>query len=331
MAHCAVNTGLDFHLLDHIAPLASLKQMPLIVTEEECADLCAKYYPEVKVHLIPDLELRYGEIAQQYDSLTQCRLWSPHLKELFRTCFAKNMELVFCPHGQSDKGFGAPVLSPYAHQDVVLLYGNLLKDMLNDLKIPLKNHAFIGNYRFAYYTQHKERLFKAAHTEIFSHLNPANKTLLYAPTWNDADEASSFFKHCEKILNDLPSHWNLLIKLHPLLEQRDPALFYRIAALEQKKPNLLVVDKFPLIYPILETIDAYLGDYSSIGYDLLAFEKPMFFIEQPHLPKARLHTCGHRIDPNTDLFETIEANLKLSEDLKNKQKQLYAHAFINLR
>jgi hypothetical protein len=331
MAQCAVNTGLDFHLLDHIAPLASLKKIELIVNEEECAQLCTKHYPEVDVKFIPDLELNYHKIAEQYDSLIQCRLWSPQVKMLFQTYFKKEMKLIFCPHGQSDKGYAAPVLSPYAQQDHVLLYGSLLKEMLIDTNLwtSLKGHSFIGNYRLAYYQTHRQQHLKIAKQEIFSHLTASNKTLLYAPTWNDADEATSFFIHCEKIVRDLPSHWNLLIKLHPLLEQRDPSLFYRLASLDLKKTNLIVVDKFPLIYPILDTIDAYLGDYSSIGYDLLAFEKPMFFIQQKKLPAARLHTCGQIIEVEKNIFETIEANLEKANSFKTIQRHLYKKAFTN--
>lgn len=326
---CALNTGLDFHLLDHIAPLASMKQIPLIVTEEECAQLCATYYPEVQIKLMPDLELRYSELADQYDSLVQCRLWSQQLKHLFKNCFQKQMQLVFCPHGQSDKGYGAQVLAPYAHQDLVLLYGDLLKEMLMELHIweTIQAHQQIGNYRLSYYQVHRERMLQAANKQIFSQLSKANKTVLYAPTWNDADGATSFFKQCQNLLEQLPSHWNLILKLHPLLEQRDPALFYRLEILEQTKPNFIVVDQFPLVYPILEKIDAYLGDYSSVGYDALAFEKPLFFFQDEALPKARLHTCGQLLTANSNVFENIERNLPQAAHFKPIQQALYQKAF----
>ena len=328
---CAVNNGLDFHLFDHIAPLASMKQIPLIVTEPECAELCAKYYPEVTTKLYPDLEFRYKEIADQFDGLVHCRFWEPHMKELFQSCYNKNMQLIFCPHGQSDKGYGVPLLAPYADQDVVLLYGDLLKEMLTDLNVwdSIQSHEYVGNYRLTYYRNHQERLSQSAKNEIFSHLNLKNKTLLYAPTWNDAVEATTFFKYCEKILKVFPSHWILILKLHPLLEQRNPALFYSLSALQQKRPNFILVDKFPFIYPILDTIDAYLGDYSSVGYDVLTFEKPMFFLPHPKLPQARLHSCGQVLDPSKNLFDQIDSKLKQAEAFKPIQKNLYQRAFSN--
>jgi hypothetical protein len=239
------------------------------------------------------------------------------------------MRLVFCPHGQSDKGYKSPILALYEFQDAVLLYGNLLQEMLADLNIldSIKAHARVGNYRLTYHQLHKERETAAVQKHIFSNFRPSNKTLLYAPTWKDADGSTTFFLETERLIRDLPSHWNLIIKLHPLLPERDPALFYRLAALEEKRPNFLVVHQFPLIYAVLQKIDAYLGDYSSIGYDVLAFRKPMFFLQLPHLPFARLHTCGGIINPSENIFAQIERGLETAQDFIPIQDALYSHAF----
>lgn len=324
MASCALNTGPDIHLLDHIAPLAALKNMPLIVTEEENAILAAKYYPDVAVRYMPDLSFRLAELAQEFDTLYECKFWRPEFKAVFRTCYQKEMRLVFCPHGQSDKGYKAPLLAAYAFQDEVLLYGDLLREMLSELNIPLQSSQPIGNYRLNYYQANRERLDGA---EIFSQLNSENKTLLYAPTWRDLDGATTFFATCEKLIRELPSHWNLILKLHPLLEQRDPALFYRLGILEEKRRGVVIVDKYPPVYPILEKIDAYLGDYSSVGYDVLAFEKPMFFLPLPDQPPARLHSCGQALNPEANFFEAIESKLKNAEKYKPAQQALYQKAF----
>jgi len=319
---CALNTE-GIHLLDHIAPLASLHQFPLIVTEEENALLAAKYYPEVELRYWPDLEFRLKDLAAEFDTLIECKYWQPHVKQLFRTCFNKEMRLIFCPHGQSDKGYGAPLLAPYALQDVVLLYGDLLKEMLQELNIwdSIQAYATIGNYRLHYFQKHKERLRALAEKEVFSKLTRTNKTLLYAPTWRDADQSTTFFDSVKNIIDALPAHWNLLLKIHPLLEKRDPTLYYRLAILEEKKSNFLLLNDFPLVYPILEKIDAYLGDYSSIGYDVLPFQKPMFFLQNPKLPPARLHSCGIKVEQN--IFKEIET----AESFKEAQSALCLRAF----
>ncbi len=328
---CAFVGGANFHLLDHIAPLASLWNVPLIADNEETAHLAKIYYPEVQTRLWPDMAFRLQDIANEFDTLVNCQYWEPSLKECFRTVYKKEMQLMFCPHGQSDKGYKFPLLEYYKFQDAVLLYGQLLQDMLIELNVwdGKKNHLHVGNYRLHYHQLHKEREACLVQQHIFSKLKLSNQTLLYAPTWNDADGATSFFLHAERLIQELPSHWNLIIKLHPLLPERDPALFFRIIALEEKRPNLLIVHQFPLIYTILEKIDAYLGDYSSIGYDVLAFNIPMFFWKLPNLPLARLHTCGQILDPSKNTFEQIEWGMKKGNEFIGAQKILYRYAFEN--
>ncbi len=329
MKGCAFIFDGNFHLLDHIAPLASLLNIPLIANDEDTAELAKTYYPEVETRLWPDIEFRLKELADEFDVLFNCQYWEPSFKECFRTLFHKEMHLVFCPHGQSDKGYQSPLLEYYKFQDTVLLYGNLLQEMLVELNIwdSLKAHARVGNYRLLYHQTHQARNNEWAKKVIFSKLNASNQTLLYAPTWNDADGATSFFRETERLLRELPSHWNLIIKLHPLLQQRDPALFYRLGALEDQRPNFTVVHQFPLIYPILEKIDAYLGDYSSIGYDVLAFRTPMFFWKTDSLPAARLHNCGQILIPSENTFHQIEQGMKNRHRYLPVQTELYNHAF----
>lgn len=323
MRSAAFNTGPDFHLLDHIAPLAELLQMPLITTEELNTALAHRYYPQVEVRYMPDLEFKLGEIAEQFDVLYECKYWVPHLKSLFRQIYNKEMKLIFCPHGQSDKGYKAPLLAPYALQDAVLIYGELMIDMLKELGVwpSIENHIIVGNYRLQFYRKYQSFYDTLAEREIFSKLDKKNRTLLYAPTWRDADNATSFFAHGGQIIDHLPSEWNLILKLHPLLEQRDPALFYTIAARADKKPNALIVHEFPPVYPILAKVDAYLGDASSVGYDFLAFQRPMFFLPTP--TPGRLHACGTFIDPALSLY----SQMQISNHYAEAQNKLYRFAF----
>lgn len=315
----ALNTGSDIHLLDHIAPLASLLEMPLITTEELNYSLGRKYYPQIKTLYEPDLEHKLGDLAASYDVLFECKYWAPHLKLLFRQLFNKEMRLVFCPHGQSDKGYESPLLAPYVQQDRVLLYGELLHQMLNELELPPPPSAAIGNYRLNFYKKHRPFYDALAETEIFSRLPRGNPILLYAPTWKDADSSTSFFDWTPQLLTQLPPRWNLIIKLHPLLEQRDPARFYSLAARAENQPNVVLLSEFPPVYPILSRVDCYLGDASSVGYDMLAFEKPLFFTPGP---PRRLHSCGEIVDSPAALFQKNLAN-----PFRKQQKELYARAF----
>lgn len=307
MRCAALNTGPDFHLLDHIAPLSHLIQMPLFLTDEKNYELTLRYYPKIEAHYMPDLEHNLAQFAERFDVLFECKYWAPYLKRLFRDLYRKNMVLVFCPHGQSDKGYSTPLLAPYAEQDIVLRYGELMKEMLSDLNVK-SNSVRIGNYRLHFYLQNKMFFDAIAEKEIFSQLSPQKKTLLYAPTWRDADQATSFFRWAPSLLSELPDDWNLILKIHPLLEQRDPANYYKIAALADRS-NTLLVSEFPLVYPLLARSDAYLGDYSSVGYDFLTFRRPMFFFLNPSLPRGKLHSCGIILDSPKNLFRNMDPYL----------------------
>ena len=216
MKRCAaLNTSPGASFLDHIAPLSSLLGIPLIATEEEHASKISRYYPEVALHYLPDLSFRLKEISEEFDTLIECSYWADEFRQLLNQCYGKKMRLIFCPHGQSDKGYGAPLLAPYASQEAVLLYGDLMKEMLGELGIALPKHAEMGNYRRLYYEKHRVRHLELAKEELFSQLDPKSRTLLYAPTWNDLDGATTFFDGVERLILEKPTDWNLLIKAHP--------------------------------------------------------------------------------------------------------------------
>ena len=72
---------------------------------------------------------------------------------------------------------------------------------------------------------------------------------------------------------------------------------------------------FPPIFPLLAISDIYIGDFSSIGYDFLGFNKPMFFLNQPKRdpktdPGLYLYQCGIEIRP--DEYPTIYDIIKKS-------------------
>lgn len=326
---CALNVTFRNSFIDHITPLASLLNIPLIVSDEKNEELTRRYYPEVALRYWPDIEYRIKEIAEEFDVLFGCDYWGDAQKTAFRLHTQKQLQLIFCPHGQSDKGYNSSFLAPYARQEVVLLYGNLMKEMLIDLQIwdKIPRSLVVGNFRRLYYEKHRERMSELAEVEIFSRLTRKNRTLFYAPTWNDFEQSGTFFEFGERLFQELPSDWNLLIKIHPDLAQHDPVLYYRLSLFEKKRSNFLLIEEFPPIYPLLEQVDVYLGDYSSIGYDFLSFQKPMFFLQKPHLAKARLHACGKILDTSENLFVSIERELSKPAEYKEAQKELYRQAF----
>jgi hypothetical protein len=318
MNYAAIHSGSGLHLLDHIAPLAHVLKAPLFIEEEKILEMAQRYYPQIALHSFNPLQL---EPLLSFDVLFNCQKWQPHFQSLLRDLYQKEMRLVYCPHGQSDKQ--APYLS-YGTQDAVLVYGKLQLDMLKKLKQHPKIWSILGNYRLNFYQTHKTFYDHLAHIEIFSKLNPENPTLLYAPTWADIEQGSSFFEWAPALFDELPSSWNLLVKVHPLLEQQKPAHYYKIITQLEKKTNAVLIDYFPPIYPILSKIDAYLGDTSSIGYDCLAFDMPLFFLDVPSLKQGFLHKCGSLISDKKNIYRQIEQDKK---KYSIKKQTLYKKAF----
>lgn len=330
----SLHMGYDDRMLDHIAPLSYMLNIPLLITEEKNFLLAKELYPMVETIYQDYTDLSYEEIARSFDVLFQCTFWSAHLVKYFAKLCDKDIRLVYCPHGNSDKGhMDHTVLEDITKQDRVLIYGEHMKDLLKKQghwnNIP--PHAFTGNYRLAFYQMHREFYLKKVEEQIFSHLPKNPITLLYAPTWNDCENLSSFFDRVDELVRFLPENYNLLIKLHPLLQERDPAQFF--AALpEAPSERVFFIEDFPCIYPILEKISAYIGDFSSIGYDALFFEKPMFFFDSPNNEKPsstkNLHKIGVTLSKRKkELYEEIALHLKWNEGKKEEQKKLFQFAF----
>jgi len=293
-----------------------------MITDEKDFELARLYYPSVSSEYVPDIDRRFQELSDRFDVLFSPQYWAPHLKQLFSDLYKKQMLLVHCAHGQSDKGYAFPLLHAYATQDLALVYGNLLKTMLHELGV-YPNLVLTGNYRLSFYLRYKNFYDAIAEKKVFSQLLPNKKNLLYAPTWKDADASTSFFQMAPLLFSEIPDNWNVLLKLHPLLEQKNPAQFYRISELLSQNPKVLMISEFPPIYPLLSRSDAYLGDYSSVGYDFLFFKRPMFFLPTPGIPSGRLLSCGITLESPKTLFSEIEKEHQFAQD----QAALYSQAF----
>ena len=248
--------------------------------------------------------------------------------------YGKKVHTVWCPHGNSDKGHIVKnKMQAYALQDMVFIYGNHMIELLKKINVfqNLQHYIIIGNFRLSFYKKYKKFYDNLAAKEIFSKLDPKNKTILYAPTWKDLENSTSFFEIFEKLFNNIPSHYNLIVKPHPNLEIKNPVEFYKIY--QEKLPkNILFLNEFPLIYPLLNKCDIYLGDFSSIGYDFLYFQRPMFFIDliqrdPKNHPSLFLYRCGQSIDKKywDNIFSFVNSHMNTKYSLK--QKEIYTFAY----
>ncbi|MBI5346529.1 MAG: CDP-glycerol glycerophosphotransferase family protein [Chlamydiae bacterium] len=340
MKHPKVATliyGLQLNYLDHLAPLSCLLNIDLITNEEKVAILAKKYYP--------DLKLKYRDyrdfnlfIAQEYDRIIYC-----YTRPFFDLHFSLNLnqigkkiDTIWAPHGNSDKGHLAPYMQALATEESAIIYGNKMLDFIKEKKVlkGIKNRFVLGNFRKTYFLQNQKFYKKILKKELLPKIQKNLLTILYAPTWDDLENSCSFWNIYEELFSTLPPHYNLIVKLHPNTMIKHAL---QIEALQEKysKKNIFFINDFPCIYPLLSLCDIYLGDMSSIGYDFLYFNKPMFFLN-PNQRKDKglyLFRCGHEIPNKKNIFSFMEEKLPTDKKLSKIRKEVYNYTFAktNLR
>lgn len=320
--------GNQLNYLDHLAPLCYFFNIPLVTNIEEIAIIAKKYYPKIPVHFVDGLNI-HPYVVKNFDTIISCvtqKLFDSNFK-FHQDLLGKKVQIVWCPHGNSDKGKTCFFFESLKNEKAVIVYGKKMISLLNEKKIlhSIKHVLEIGNYRLEYYKKFKNFFDQRAKNEILKKLPSGKTTILYAPTWKDSENSSSFEFFVKPILKMVTSKYNLIVKLHPNLLQTS---FTQIEILKagHNKKNILFLDNFPLIYPLLNVTDIYLGDFSSIGYDFLYFQKPMFFLQPKNKKlKSDLFGCGKLLS-KTNIFKTIDKKIS-NGFFKDKMTSLYKNAF----
>lgn len=133
----------------------------------------------------------------------------------------------------------------------------------------------------------------------------------------------------------LPDNHNLIVKLHPNLVQQEAFKVETLIEKYQGKQNLLFLTEFPPVYPLLALVDVYIGDMSSVGYDFLAFDRPMFFLNQNLRDRENdmglyLFRCGIEIPPEEykNIHKAIEDFFQYElRNFSEVRKDVNAYAF----
>lgn len=309
-----VHTG-GPHYLDHLGVLCAGLEIPLIVSEKETFQVARQFYPDLQVEYRDLSEMTLDFFAQQADAIFE----SGHYfaKELIPLCellYGKKIRVVYCPHGNSDKNPGM------IQKDISLIYGDHMKSLQEKTG---ENHhigktVVSGNYRALYYDIHRSRLDKQLEGVLKKQIITGKKTVLYAPTY----DATSFSSN-GRVIEEIASSYNLLIRWHPFLEDLYPAENERMKYLCKKTPGIIDLSSFPSIYPILHRADFYLGDASSVGYDFLTFNKPLFFLGKQ---EGEIYACGVSLQENEHWADAI-CRFQDSRDLAEKRERLAERVF----
>lgn len=291
--------------LDHLAPICELLDIPVIVDTPELAEIAAQFYPGLRVRLEHDPK---SDALIDYEVVF-------HATRVPRSVprevgFPRHMRFVHCPHGWSDKVWWNKWM---ALEDVTLIYGDAQLRLFEEYGTApyLKSYVRAGNYRYRYYLEQRKRLDRLVAERVYARLDPHRATILYTPTWNDIDSSSSFFAACAPMIEQLPKHYQLIIKIHPLMDYQAQARVDQLIASCSNRHRVVCLKEFPLVFPLLSCAAIYIGDRSSVGYDYLAFRRPMFFLkteDQRHVGVSRLDACGTAIHESQfgELYDVID-------------------------
>ena len=204
----------------------------------------------------------------------------------------KTITSIWLPHGNSDKGHTSLHMEGLKHDTHALLYGERMVEFLK-LKgsfAQLKKVVRVGNFRKTYFLKHRH---------FYEELLPAHPFILYAPTWKDQEGGSSAHAVLPFLLENIPEPYTLVIKPHPNLTD---GVVEKLLLRAEITPSVYVLHSFPPVYPLLDKMAFYIGDTSSIGYDALFFNKPLFFIAPPGKdlshPSFHLFRAGHVLTPS---------------------------------
>jgi len=318
----AIHTGLP-HYLDHLGVLSINLNLPLLVTEKKSFEIAVRYYPHLSVKFIDLRDLTLEYLASHFDVIFESgHLWAAELVPLFELFFKKKMRIVYCPHGNSDKKV---VISKRLSKDISLLYGHHMFHLLHQTGELQKLHGYVftGNYRLQHYLNHQslyDALFlEAMQGKFISH----KKWMLYAPSWSHKKDPSSFVFHCEKVIQEVGVFYHLIIKWHPFLYEDYPGHIEYLLGKYEKLQNLSFLHDFPCIYPILNHVEGYIGDFSSIGYDALALNKPLYFLDHHD---GDIYNSGILLSLKKHLGRSIYEEQK-QDRFEKKRKKLCEYVF----
>ena len=160
----SIHTGASSYL-DHIGVLSIQLGIPLIVTEQALFESAQKFYPELDVIYKDPIDLSLPFLAENFDAiLSSGHYWAGELIPLLKLFCGKEMRIVYCPHGNSDK-------ETTALKDLTFIYGEQMR-----ARQP-KHQPFVrtGNYRYPYYRARQPFYDRLLQQQLAGKIDPAEK------------------------------------------------------------------------------------------------------------------------------------------------------------
>lgn len=292
------------HHLDHIAPLCHILNIPLITTDTSVTTAAETFYPDLICQTYTPLEMS-SQAVLHFDAIISClpRALFGQIFGVSEEVHQKHLVPIWCPHGNSDKGRSAPFMEALSNERLILVYGQKMLDFIAEKNRIMPDHIVVGNYRYKHYEKLRPFYDKKVEQAL-----PESRTIFYAPTWDDAEKSNSMLEALP-ILTKATDH--LFVKLHPNTYKHSPHLVEQLIGTYE---NAFFLGSFSPIYPLLSRAKAFIGDMSSIGYDYLTFNRPMFFFRNTEY----LSRCGQSAP-----FDLSDPQ----EELRQRRQETYDYTF----
>jgi len=179
--------------------------------------------------------------------------------------------------------------------------------------------------------------------EIFKDLNidPKLKTILYAPTWRGIQKVnlSSIPDMGIKICKSVGDNFNFIFKPHPNVEAYDefPEAMKKIERYIKTHQNSVFPDSSTDIIPLMHISDVLITDFSTVGIEYLAFDKPILFADHlddkyndPNLVEVWIREAGEIIMDPREFKKMIKTCLDNPSEKSEIRRKLRDYFFYSL-
>jgi len=169
-------------------------------------------------------------------------------------------------------------------------------------------------------------------------LEPQLKTVLYGPTWRGRQEfsLSSIPEMGNDIFKSINENVNFIFKPHPLVKKYNefPDIMKKLEEKIENRDNFVYPEPMNDIIPLMYVSDLLITDFSTVGIEYLAFDKPIIYID--HLKNQYNDTSlieiwirekiGDVVNEKNQLKKVIKRCLDNSKE-KSKIRQKYRDFF----
>jgi CDP-glycerol glycerophosphotransferase (TagB/SpsB family) len=221
--------------------------------------------------------------------------------------------------------------------DLLLLPGQVLYDLFRSIGVIKK-----GNNRIIGFPRHDQILRgEIDKIKVLKDLglNPSRKTVLYAPTWHGKLEfnMNSMETMGLAVVNAVMDDINLIVRPHPrsITMNEAPNVMEILRERSATSDNIrLVDDPFFDTVKLLAAADMGVTDYSTIGVEFFAFDKPVIFLDHlgdlysdQKLMEIYTRDAGYIVSDPKYIRKMILLALKNPGEKKNIRKKYTSYFF----